>query len=110
MSLVPLGVIRKVAVSREDFGQPIFYWVPILFVVGLGASQPWWMGPEFSKDVVSRGAHNYDYSLGPPAPMSWPYTKPQLIPALPGDPPKATSIVLTQILMGSLLCPGTQCT
>ena len=77
--------------------------VPNLFVFWPGASQHWWVGPDFSKIISSRGDHDVDCSrdlcLQCPSPM----VSSQVILQEP-------QAGLTQIPMESLLCPGTQCT
>ena len=35
---------------------------PTWIIVWSGASQPWWVGPDFSKMVTCKGTHTDDYS------------------------------------------------
>ena len=83
------GVIRGGCVPGRTLGSLFaneWSCVPTLFVVCPGASQSWWVVPDFPKIAAFKGVLADDYPLGPLPPMSFPHSEPQLPPTFPGDP------------------------
>ena len=83
-----LGVIRGRCVPGGSLGS-LFAdgWgcVPTWFVVWPGASQPWWVRPDFLALL-----EELMLIPGTLYPMSFPHNEPQLPTFYPGDPPRTT--------------------
>ena len=82
---------------------------PTQIIVWPGVSQPWWVGPDFSKVATSRRTHTDGYSwelcFQCPSPTMRPIN-----PLFSQEILKELQLDLPKNPMESLFCPWTQCT